>query len=398
MHMDLHILENIFVIFTITIGIVLACHFIKIPFLIGYLVAGIILSPYSTGLLKNADEIGTYAEIGVILLLFTVGLEFSFSNLRRLKKYVLLGGFLQVVFTILVTGILVYLMDRPLIESVFWGFVLSLSSTAIVIKILQDTVQLSKEHGKIVLSMLLFQDIAIVPLMLLTPILAGEGDNPFMDLILLVAKLAGMVVIAILLARYLIPRFLKLVIKLQSQEIFLIATIFIVLGVALITSFLGLSLSLGAFLAGLIIAETDYNKLAISCFLPFRYVFISFFFISMGMLLDYHIFIDYPLAILFWFTFILAVKVFAGWFAARTLNVSKRTAMMVGLSIAQIGEFSFILSREGLDIGLISETNYQIFLAVSILTMLVAPYLVTYSAPLTQSLSYPFIKNKAKSE
>jgi CPA2 family monovalent cation:H+ antiporter-2 len=165
--------------------------------------------------------------------------------------------------------------------------------------------------------------------------------------------------------------------KIQSQEVFLITTIFIVTGIALLTSWLGLSLALGAFIAGLVIAETDYNRLAISCFLPFRYVFISFFFISMGMLLDYRVFLEQYALILFWFGFIMLVKVAAGALATRTLKLPVRTSWMVGLALAQIGEFSFILAREGLEYELISETNYQIFLSVSILTMALTPFILT---------------------
>ena len=374
--MDLHILQNMLIIFMITVGVIILCNFLKIPFLIGYLIAGIILSPNTTSLLEEAHEVEAYAEIGVILLLFTVGLEFSFSNLKKLKKYVLIGGALQVVFTITITALLIFLMGRSLEESVFWGFVTCLSSTAIVIKILQDTMQLSKEHGKILLSILLFQDIVLVPLMLFTPILAGVGENPLLELGYLLLKLVIMAVLALVLGKYAIPRFLRLIVTIQSQDVFLIATIFIVVGIALISSYLGLSLSLGAFLAGLIIAETDYNRLAVSCFLPFRYVFITFFFISMGMLLDYRIFIEEPWLVLFWFMFIMVVKIVSGILASFVVHRHKKTAFIVGISIAQIGEFSFVLAKVGLDLKLIAEVNYQVFLAISILSMALAPILV----------------------
>lgn len=374
--MDLHILLNIFLLFGVTIGVIFVCNFLKIPHLIGYLITGIILSPNTTSLLKEAHEVEVYAEIGVILLLFTVGMEFSFGNLKKIKNYVLIGGALQVVLTIFLTAILVYLMGRESTESVFWGFVIALSSTAIVIKTLQDQVKLNTPYGKVILAVLLFQDIVIVPLMLFTPILAGEGDNPAIEIGLLVLKLAGIGLFAVVLARYIIPRFLYQIMKIQSQEVFLIATIFFVTGIALLTSWMGLSLALGAFIAGLVIAETDYNRLAISCFVPFRYVFISFFFISMGMLLDYRIFLEQWALILFWFGFIMVVKIVAGSVAARTLKLPWKTSWMVGFALAQIGEFSFILAREGLSYQLISETNYQIFLSVSILTMALTPFIL----------------------
>ncbi len=395
--MDLHILLNIFILFGVTVLVIYLCNLLKIPHLIGYLLTGIVLSPNTTSLLSEAHEVEVYAEIGVILLLFTVGLEFSFGNLKKIKNYVLIGGALQVLFTIFITAVLIYAMGRSLAESVFWGFVTALSSTAIVVKMLQDRLKLNTDYGKVVLAVLLFQDIVIVPLMLFTPILAGVGENPVLDIGLLILKLAGMGVFAWVLARWVIPQFLYHVMKIQSQEVFLIATIFLVCGITLLTSWLGLSLALGAFIAGLIVAETDYNRLAISCFMPFRYVFISFFFISMGMLLDYRVFLEELPLVLFWFGFILLVKIAGGALATFALKLPWKTAFAVGLALAQIGEFSFILSKNGLDLGLITKTNYQIFLAVSILTMALTPFVIQNLETLTAGLGRRAEKEEALS-
>jgi CPA2 family monovalent cation:H+ antiporter-2 len=395
--MDLHILLNIFLLFGLTLIVIIICNYLKIPHLVGYLIAGIILSPNTSSLLSEAHEVEAYAEIGVILLLFTVGLEFSFGNLKKIQKYVLLGGFLQVVLTILITAGLILLMGRQVQESVFWGFVIALSSTAIVIKILQDKVKLNTPHGKVVLAVLLFQDIVIVPLMLFTPLLAGEGENPLLEIAMLLLKLGVIALISYVLAKYIIPKLLYQVMKIQSQEVFLITSIAIVVGIALLTSWMGLSLALGAFIAGLIIAETDYNRLAISCFLPFRYVFISFFFISMGMLLDYMVFIEQFGAILFWLSFILLVKISSGFLAGTSLKVGWKTSLMAGLALAQIGEFSFLLARHGLDYKLISEVNYQIFLAVSIITMALAPFVLNNLERITEFADNKLFKWKKTS-
>lgn len=385
--MDIHILFNIFVLFGLTLVVIIICNYLKIPHLVGYLIAGIILSPNTSSLLSDAHEVEVYAEIGVILLLFTVGLEFSFGNLKKIKRFVLLGGLMQVVFTILITAALILLIGREIQESIFWGFVIALSSTAIVIKLLQDRIQLNTPHGRLVLAILLFQDIIIVPLMLFTPLLAGQGDNPLMEIGMLLLKLALIALIAWVLAKYIIPKLLYQVMKIQSQEVFLITSIAIVAGIAMLTSWMGLSLALGAFIAGLIIAETDYNRLAISCFLPFRYVFISFFFISMGMLLDYMVFAQQFFSILFWLSFILIVKIVAGFMAGTVLRVGARTSLMAGLALAQIGEFSFLLARHGLDYQLISKVNYQIFLAVSIITMAVTPFVLNNLEAVMRSLT-----------
>ncbi len=375
--MQHHILINICAIFGVATAVIIICKFLKIRYIIGYLITGVLLSPNTSHYFADMHEVEVYAEIGIILLLFTVGLEFSFSNLKKIKNYVLVGGASQVFFTIFITAGLIWLLMRPSIqESLFWGFLYALSSTAIVIKVLQDTNKIATPHGKFILAVLLFQDIMIVPLMLLTPILAGVGDNPLEALGWLLVKLVAMGGIAFLLARYVIPYFLKVVMKVQSQEVFLIATVFLVTGIALLTEQLGLSLALGAFIAGLIIAETDYNHMAISCFLPFRYVFMSFFFISMGMLLNYEIFMTDFGWIVFWFFFALLVKAIAGILAVKVMKLEWKTALAVGFSIAQIGEFSFVLAQSGLKYELISANNYQIFLAVSILLMSVTPFIV----------------------
>ena len=376
--MEHHILLNICAIFGVATAVVIICRFLRIRYIIGYLITGVLLSPNTSTYFADMEEVDVYAEIGVILLLFTIGLEFSFDKLKKIKHYVLGGGSAQVFFTILITAALIWLTMRPSWEeSVFWGFLYALSSTAIVIKTLQDSNKIVTPHGKFILAVLLFQDIMIVPLMLMTPIIAGAGGNSFVAFGWLLAKLVLMGGIAYVLARYVIPYFLKNVMKIQSQEVFLIALIFIVTGIALLTEQLGLSLALGAFIAGLIIAETDYDHMAITCFLPFRYVFMSFFFISMGMLLNYEIFLTDFGWIVFWTLFAFAVKAVAGILAVKVLGLEWKTALAVGFSIAQIGEFSFVLAQSGLQYELISPNNYQIFLAVSILLMSVTPFIVT---------------------
>ncbi len=374
------ILINLCAIFGVATLVIIVARFLKIRYIVGYLITGILLSPNTSHYFADMSEVEVYAEIGIILLLFTVGLEFSFSNLKKIKNYVLIGGSAQVFFSIILTAGLIWLIVQPSFEeSFFWGFLYALSSTAIVVKTLQDKNKINTPHGKFILAILLFQDIMIVPLMLFTPILAGVGGNPLVELSWLVVKLILMGGISYALAQYVIPFLLKSVMKVQSQEVFLIATMFIVTGIALVTEILGLSLALGAFIAGLIIAETDYNRMAITCFLPFRYVFMSFFFIAMGMLLDYKIFTTDLAWIAFWFVFTLLVKAAAGILAARTLKMPWQTSMAVGFSIAQIGEFSFVLAQSGLEYELISKNNYQIFLAVSILLMSITPFIVSNS-------------------
>lgn len=392
--MEHHILLNICAIFGVATAVVIICRFLRVRYIIGYLITGVLLSPNTSSYFANMEEVDVYAEIGVILLLFTIGLEFSFDKLKKIKNYVLGGGSAQVFFTILLTAALIWLTMTPSWEeSIFWGFLYALSSTAIVIKTLQDANKIVTPHGKFILAVLLFQDIMIVPLMLMTPIIAGVGGNSFATFGWLVGKLVLMGCIAYGLSRFVIPYFLKNIMKIQSQEVFLIALIFIVTGIALLTEQLGLSLALGAFIAGLIIAETEYDHMAISCFLPFRYVFMSFFFISMGMLLNYEIFLTDFGWIVFWTVFTFAVKALAGILAVKVLGLKWKTAFAVGFSIAQIGEFSFVLAQSGLQYELISPINYQIFLAVSIILMSLTPFIVTHAESIHPLLKKYTIKN-----
>jgi monovalent cation:H+ antiporter-2, CPA2 family len=384
--MELPILSTIAIIFGLTVLVIIICNFFKIPHLIGYLLTGILISPNTSRILGHVEEVEVFAEIGVILLLFTIGLEFSIKNLLRIKRYVLLGGSLQVAFTIALAALVTLVFGLPWQQAVFVGFVVCLSSTAIVVKILQDKIQINTDHGKVTLAMLLFQDIVVVPMILVLPILSGQDSNWLPSLGLLVIKLAGLGLFAYVISRWIIPRFLYQVMKIKSQEVFLIATIFIVAVIALLTSSLGLSLALGAFIAGLIVSETDYNRLAISCILPFRYVFISFFFISMGMLLDWHVLAAHPFIVGLLILGVLLIKFSGVLLASYFLKVSLKTALLVGFAMAQIGEFSFILSKTGMDFNLMSETNYQIFLAVAIATMAITPFLIDYSPALANRL------------
>jgi CPA2 family monovalent cation:H+ antiporter-2 len=386
--MQHHILINICAIFGVATAVIIICRLLNIRYIIGYLITGVLLSPNTSAYFADMEEVDVYAEIGIILLLFTIGLEFSFTNLKKIQRYVLGGGSAQVFFTIVLTAVILWLVMRPSWEeSIFWGFLYALSSTAIVIKTLQDANKIATPHGKFILAVLLFQDIMIVPLMLFTPIIAGVGGNLLPALGWLLGKLVLMGGIAYVLARFVIPYLLKTVMKVQSQEVFLIATMFIVTGIALLTEQLGLSLALGAFIAGLIIAETEYSHMAISCFLPFRYVFMSFFFISMGMLLNYQIFLTDFGWIVFWTVFAFAVKAAAGTLAVKVMGLEWKTALTVGFSIAQIGEFSFVLAQSGLQYELISANNYQIFLAVSIILMSFTPFVVSNAEKI-----YPMFK------
>ncbi|RYD77530.1 MAG: potassium transporter KefB [Sphingobacteriales bacterium] len=388
--MQIPILNEIVIIFGLTIAVLFICHRFKIPTVVGFLISGVLAGPSGFRLVPLSHEVEMLSEIGVVMLLFTIGIEFSLNNLMMIRKYVLLGGTLQVFLTLGATALLSMMFGLTAAEGAFMGFLICLSSTAIALKILQQRDEISSPHGRTALAILIFQDIIVVPMMLVTPILAGQESNLTGAILMLLAKGAGIILFTFVLAQYVMPRLLFQVARMRSQEIFLISIIVICFAIAGFTSSLGLSLSLGAFLAGLIISKSEYSHQALSSVMPFRDIFTSLFFISIGMLLDTDVMLQRPFEIVLITLGILLLKAFFAGSATFFLGYPLRTVILVGLSLSQVGEFSFVLSKVGLDSNLLSQSNYQLFLAVSILTMAISPFLVPISHKLAdRAIKWP---------
>ncbi len=376
--MEIPILNDIVLIFAVSVFVSLLAHKFRIPVIIGLLITGILTGPYGFGLITNTHDIEILAEIGVILLLFSIGIEFSLKKLLRIKRLVLIGGSVQVIITIGVFYLIANSMGNSWNESVFIGFLVALSSTAIVMKIIQETGEVDSPRGQISLATLIFQDVMIVPMMMLVPILAGSSgdgaaDTPVYFIILkVVAFIAGI----IFLARWAVPKTLHQVARTQSHELFILSIILIAFAVAWLTSSIGLSLALGAFIAGIIISESDYSHHALGNILPFLAVFTSFFFVSIGMLLNLEYTINNLLSVVLITLSILILKTIIATFAAILLKYPLRIALKSGITISQVGEFSFILAALGLSEGLLGQDNYQLFLNVSVLSMAASPFLI----------------------
>lgn len=371
-------LNEIVIIFGLAVGVIFICYRLKIPSIVGFLLTGIIAGPYGLALIKSSEQVQVTAEIGVIFLLFSIGLEFSFKNLREIKKTVLLGGGLQVFFTVALTAVIAWLLGMQVNQAIFLGFLVSLSSTAIVLKQLGEKAEMDTPQGKIDLGILIFQDIIVVAMMLFTPLL-GTGGVEMPSPVLILAKTAGVIILVIVLAMYVIPPLLYQITRTQSRELFLLSIILICFAVAWLTSSAGLSLALGAFLAGLIIAESEYSHQAMANVLPFIDTFTSIFFISIGMLLNMQSMVE-NLALVAGFTILLLlIKSLVALLTTIILGYPLRTAIIVGFSLSQVGEFSFILAQTGIDHGLLSGNLYQVFLAASILTMMMTPFLMNFA-------------------
>ncbi|MDH5367697.1 MAG: monovalent cation:proton antiporter-2 (CPA2) family protein [Cyclobacteriaceae bacterium] len=381
--MHLPLLQDIIILLGFSVVIVFILQRLKLSSIIGFLFTGIIIGPYGLSLIEAIEEVEILSEIGVILLLFVIGMELSLKQLASIKKTIFIGGFLQVGLTVLVAGLIYYFLGYSWNESVFVGFLFSLSSTAIVLKTLQDRNEMTTPHGRNALAILLFQDIIVVPMMLVVPILADESSNPSLSILSLLLKSAVVVVIAILSARYIIPKLMHVVAKTNSKELFLLVTITLCFAIAFLTSEAGLSLALGAFLAGLIISESEYSHQATSIILPFRELFTSFFFVSIGMLLDLNFFLNNIEIVILLVALVFIAKCLITSIAIVTLKYPTRTVILTGLALFQVGEFAFILSKVGIEYGLLNAQTYQYFLSVSIVSMLLTPFVIIFSEKIT---------------
>lgn len=392
--MHFPMLTETMILLGLSVLVVFLFQRMRLPSILGFLATGMIVGPHGFSLIKAAEEIEVMAEIGIILLLFVIGLELSLRQLASISRTVFLGGTIQVFGTIAVTSALCLLLGMSWPSAVFTGFLFSLSSTAIVLKILQDRGEINTAHGRNALGILIFQDIVVVPMMLITPIIAGQSGNVTADILALILKSALVVAFTLVTARYLMPRLLYAIAKTNSKELFLLATVTICFGVAWITSEAGLSLALGAFLAGLIISESEYSHQATSIILPFRELFTSVFFVSVGMMLNLSFFVKNAALILALTIAVFLVKGALAATAAAILKYPPKTVVLTGLALFQIGEFAFILSNIGIRYELISTTTNQYFLATSITTMLLTPFVFMYADRLTNWIVPDFIMKK----
>jgi len=373
---DIPLLKGIVILFALAIGVILVCHKFKIPSVVGYLITGILAGPYGFELIKEIHEVEILAEIGIILLLFTIGIEFSLDKLLALKKPVLLGGLFQFLLTAGLSFVLATFIGLSIQQAIFAGLLITLSSTAIVLKIMQERAEMDSPHGRGVLGVLIFQDIAVVPMMLFVPVLAGTGGD--VTLSLLQVFLKGIVILIGVWAssKWLIPHLLYWVVKTKNRELFLLSIVVMCFAIAWLTSEAGLSLALGAFLAGLIISESEYSYQALGSVLPFKDIFSSFFFVSIGMLFHVGYVMEHFFLIIMATIAIILLKIVAASVSAVLIGFPLRSALLAGFALSQVGEFSFILSKAGEQHGLFTGDYYNLFLAISVISMALTPFII----------------------
>ncbi|MFQ3581449.1 MAG: cation:proton antiporter [Chloracidobacterium sp.] len=377
MHVDIPLLRDLVLLLLISLPIVFVCGRLRLPTLIGYMLTGIVIGPSGLGVIGDVHAVETLAEIGVVLLLFTIGLEFSLEKLVAMQRVVLMGGGLQVGLTIVVAMLLArYGGGLNWSPAVFVGFLVALSSTAIVIKTYVDRAESDTPYGRVAIGILLFQDLCIVPMMLFVPLLAGQRELNLFYVFKTMALALGSVFLIVVMARRIFPFLLRWLVTLRSREVFVSFAVLACLGTAWLTAQAGLSLALGAFVAGVVLSESEYSHQIVADILPFRDIFNGIFFVSVGMLLSLGVLVVAWPVVLGLVTLILVGKTLLAFAAIKALGRTTRISLTAALGLAQIGEFSFVLLKVGLDAGLLGGDTYQIFLAASILTMLVTPFLI----------------------
>lgn len=344
--------------------------------IIGYLLAGILLGSWLISYFKAAEILTGLAEIGVAFLMFTIGLELSFKRLYRVRDIVLWGGILEILGVIVLGVLILPVFGFDFYSSLFMAAAFSLSSTAVVVKILSEKGELDALHGEIMLGWLLIQDLAVLPMVIILPAVAGVGDGGWGGLIISVVKAAGFLIIAILLGRKILPFVLGKIADLKARELLLLAVVAICLFLALLSAALGLSIALGAFLAGIIISESSERHAVFSQMRPLRDIFSILFFVSLGMFLTPKFLMINLLQILGLSLGVILLKFLIILILIFYLGYHAKTGILVSLGLVQVGEFAFVLASLGMNQGLIDSQIYSLILSVAILTLLATPGLI----------------------
>ncbi|MGE3354495.1 MAG: cation:proton antiporter, partial [Planctomycetota bacterium] len=348
----------------------------RLPPIVGFLAIGALIGPHSIGLVQHEEMVQQLAEVGVVVLLFAVGMEVPLGQLARLKRTILLGGGLQIVGTVLAAAAVGWLCGIGWNEAVFLGFLLSLSSTAALTKILVDNGEFSSPHGRLAVGIAIAQDLAVVPMILLIPMLVGTGggDGAGGGIVKTLENLAILVAV-LTAAHFLIPKLLDLVSRTRSRELFVLTLATLCLSMAVVTAHLGMSMALGSFLAGILLADSEFHGHAAAEVEPFRDALASLFFVSIGMLFDPETIVAAPLLVLVALLAVIGGKAAVVALAARALGQPGWVRLRAGLLMAQVGEFSFVLAQVGGGTDVLPQQTYKVFLVVAVRSIASTPML-----------------------
>jgi len=367
---DLSVLREIFILITLALANAWLFSRLRQSPIVGYLVTGLVVGPYGFHLIKGIHEVEIVAEAGVILLLFTIGLEFSYSRIMRIKGLLFKAGTTQLLVTAVAVTAGTILLGQNWQAATGLGMAFALSSTAIVLKLLLENGEIDSAHGRIALGILLFQDLCVILFLVALPLL---GSQPHTFSFWTVLYAGGIMATLYLFARHLLTPLLRGILHTRSPELFRLTILALVLGTAWATYEAGLSLALGAFLAGLALAESDSSHQVLSDIIPFRDVFLAVFFISVGMLVDIRLLLNNWWQVLIGLLLLALAKTIAGTLAALACRYPLRTALLTGLVTFQVGEFSFILLKQAEALKVLPEATYQLALSIVALSMMFTP-------------------------
>jgi CPA2 family monovalent cation:H+ antiporter-2 len=377
---EVPLLKELALVSALGAGVTVALRRIRLPVVAGMLAAGALMGPSGLGLVSSIEDLEVLSEVGVVVLLFTIGLEFSLTRLKAIFRQVALGGAMQVGVTLGATYLVARALGQGVGASVFYGCAVALSSTAIVLKTLGEREELGAPHGRFMVGTLLFQDLMIVPMVLVVPFLAGGTQGLVEELSWAMGKAALAVVGVVGLSRFLVPRALEWVDASRSREVFMLAIVAMCIGTAWLTSLAGLSLALGAFLGGMVVADTEHSHRAMGDMLPIRDVFVSVFFVTMGMLFDAGVVWAMPLEVLGLALGLIGGKALIAGVSAMAMGFPARVAWLAGLGLAQFGEFGFVLTKVAQANGVVTDAQVAPLLTAGILSMFVTP-LLAWAAP-----------------
>lgn len=369
---DIHIV--LLIIFASSIFVSMLFQRLQQPSIVGFLLTGIVVGPHALRLLNGQEEIEQLAQVGVVMLLFTIGMELSIKDILKSKIMVFIGGGGQVVLTILLGLGLGLAVGLSFNSAVFLGFIICLSSTAIGLSLLQKYGSLTTPMGRLCLLILIFQDLIVVPLMLLTPLLGGEAINSDVSTWVIVGKGVFAILVILVVARWAAPWAMHQIAASRSTELFIIALVTLCIAICSLTVWAGLSLALGAFIAGMIIASSPYSHQAIGYIMPLRDIFTSLFFVSIGMLLNVSFVMEHPFLVVGSTLVVFIGKAVIIALVSLALKLPVGQSIMAGLALAPISEFSFVLAGSGISYHLVSDDAYQLFLAAAVLTMIITPF------------------------
>jgi CPA2 family monovalent cation:H+ antiporter-2 len=379
------LLDELAIVAVLAVAVTVLLARFKLPTVAGLLAAGALLGPFGLRLVESVQAIEVLAEVGVVLLLFSIGLEFSLQRLHDILRQVALGSALQVGLTTAVTTAVAVAFGQPFGRGLFYGFAFALSSTAIVLRALAERRELDAPHGKFIVGTLIFQDLCVVPMVLIVPLLGGSG--PFggaaMSIALALGKAVLVVIGTVVVARFVVPQILGWVDASRSREVFLLAILALCIGTAWLTSMIGLSLALGAFLGGMVVADTEYSHRAMGDILPLRDAFVSVFFVSLGMLFDVRVVAAQPLLVGGLLLGFLVAKGLLATLSAMAMRFPSRVAWLAGVGLAQFGEFGFVLARLAQSSGVVDEAAVSPLLAAGICSMFLTPLLVRVAPHIT---------------